>query len=109
MLYNSRKCPCGYGVISGKLRNRGDHSLFREKFRKHIPVIVPLWFIPSAAGVLYLISEYSHIMLVLLILFCIQAFLILPLYSKYHGCRDCPQKEECSWMKQQTHNAGNKE
>ena len=45
--YHTRFCPCGYGWIASKLRGNEDDALFRAKFRKHIPVIVPLWVIPA--------------------------------------------------------------
>jgi len=44
--YDTSSCPCGYGWIAAKLRPKKDSGRFREKLRKHIPVIVPLWFIP---------------------------------------------------------------
>lgn len=99
VLYDNKACPCGYGVISAKIRKKGDHLHFREKFKKHIPVIVPQWLIPPSAGIMYLVQEFSVLMLVLLILFCVQAFVVLPLFSRHYGCKDCPQKEECAWMK----------
>jgi hypothetical protein len=47
--YDTRACPCGYGQISIKLRKVRDQSRFNEKFKKHIPVIIPLWIIPVVA------------------------------------------------------------
>jgi hypothetical protein len=52
-------CPCGYGRIAARLRQKADVSLFREKFKKHILVIVPLWFIPVIAGVVFAIHSFS--------------------------------------------------
>ena len=48
--YGTRSCPSGYGVISAKLRARGDPALFRKMFRRHIPIITPLWIIPPIMG-----------------------------------------------------------
>ena len=96
--WNTRACPCGYGIIAAKLRNRQAYDRFAEKFRKHIPVIVPLWFIPLLAGIYSLIRAFSWPLLVLLVLFAIDAFVILPMLSKKHGCADCPQKDTCPWM-----------
>lgn len=97
--YNTRACPCGYGKISGKLRQKGDENLFRKKFNMHISVIVPLWIIPLIAGIIFLINNYSLFMLALIIIFSVNSFIILPLLSRKHGCADCPQKKNCPWMR----------
>ena len=96
--FDTRLCPCGYGRIAAKLRSRQDGDRFAQKFRRHIPAIVPLWLIPPAAGVIVLLRQFSAAMLVLVVAFAINSFLILPLVSKKYGCARCPQKESCPWM-----------
>ena len=96
--FNTRSCPCGYGRIAAKLRDRKDHDHFKEKFKKHIPVIVPLWFIPVLVAILPLVRNFSWPLLILLIAFALDAFIILPLFSRKHGCTECPQKDLCPWM-----------
>lgn len=96
--WNTTFCPCGYGLIAAKLRERKPGNRFNEKFKKHIPVIVPLWFIPVLAGVPLVIRTFSWPLLVLLVVFAIDAFVILPLFSRKHGCKECPQKDTCPWM-----------
>lgn len=91
-------CPCGYGRLAAKFREKNDVSLFGKKFKRHIPVIVPLWFIPLVAGVVFAILSFSWLMVVLLVLFALVAFVLLPLFSKRHSCTNCPQKESCPWM-----------
>lgn len=97
--YGSRSCPSGYGLISARLRKRRDFGRFAEKFKKHIPVIVPLWFIPPIAGIIIEIIHFDWLLLVLLVVFAIDAFIILPMSSKKHSCKTCPQRNECPWMK----------
>ena len=105
--YDTRSCPCGYGRIAAKLRkqkspdlhNRIPQDCFTEKFKKHIPVIVPLWFIPILVGVTLSVSAFSISLLVLLIAFAVDAFVLLPLLSTKHGCKECPQRDSCPWMK----------
>ena len=97
--FNTRSCPCGYGRIAARFRAKETVECFNEKFKKHIPVIVPLWFIPIVVGVVPIIRSFSLLLLVLLIIFAINAFIILPLVSTKHGCKECPQKETCPWMK----------
>ena len=92
-------CPCGYGRIAARLRQKADVGLFREKFKKHILVIVPLWFIPVIAGVVFAVLSFSWLMVILLVVFALVAFVILPLFSKRHSCTHCPQKESCPWMR----------
>lgn len=97
--FDTRACPCGYGHIAARFCSRQTIECFDDKFKKHIPVIVPLWFIPIVAGVVLLIRSFSLSLLVLLIIFAINAFVILPLVSTKHGCKECPQKSTCPWMK----------
>jgi len=104
--FDTRSCPCGYGRIAARFRVKETVECFDEKFKKHIPVIVPLWFIPIVAGVIPLIRGFSLPLLVLLIIFAINAFVILPLVSTRHGCKECPQKETCPWMKYTAQPAG---
>lgn len=96
--HGMRSCPCGYGGISAKLRPRQGSDCFREMFRKHIPVIVPLWFIPLLVGGVVVTYRFSWWFLGLLIVFALDAFLVLPLVSTKHGCATCPQKDKCPWM-----------
>jgi len=105
--YDTRSCPCGYGRIAGRLRKaknskfppKAGTDCFDEKFKKHIPVIVPLWFIPILVSVPLLISSFSIMVLVLLIVFAVDAFVLLPLLSTKHSCKECPQRDQCPWMR----------
>ncbi|HUW17931.1 MAG TPA: hypothetical protein VMW16_01360 [Sedimentisphaerales bacterium] len=96
--WNTAACPCGYGQISANLTEKSDGDRFNEKFRRHIPVIVPLWFIPALVGVIAVVRSFCWPLLALLAVFAIDAFIILPLVSRKHGCVDCPQKHSCPWM-----------
>jgi hypothetical protein len=97
--WNTRSCPCGYGRIAARFRKKKPIESFSEKFKKHIPVIVPLWFIPVLVGLPLVIRSFSWTLLVLLVVFALEAFVILPLVSTKHGCKGCPQKDSCPWMK----------
>jgi hypothetical protein len=97
--WDTSSCPCGYGRIAAKFREKSPIDCFDEKFKKHIPVIVPLWFIPILAGVPLVIRSFSWPLLVLLVIFALDAFVVLPLVSTKHGCKECPQKDLCPWMK----------
>ena len=97
--WNTRSCPCGYGRISSRFREKAPIENFGEKFKKHIPVIVPLWFIPLFVGVPFVIRSFSWTLLSLIIIFAVVAFVVLPLVSTRHGCKDCPQRDTCPWMK----------
>lgn len=91
-------CPCGYGRVAARLREKNDVSLFGGKFKRHIPVIVPLWFIPVLAGVVIAVLSFSWLMVILLVAFALVSFVFLPLFSKRHSCTNCPQKDSCPWM-----------
>ena len=96
--YATRGCPCGYGTISARLVRKGERDCFPEKFRRHIPVIVPLWLIPVVAGGVALWVSFSWWLTGLVAAFAINAYVILPLVSKKHSCTECPQKDTCPWM-----------
>lgn len=97
--WGSNSCPCGYGLIAAKFRNKSSVECFDEKFKKHIPVIVPLWFLPMLAGIPRVVGTFSWLLLVLLVLFAADAFVVLPLVSTKHGCKECPQKDSCPWIR----------
>jgi hypothetical protein len=96
--YDTRSCPCGYGQIAAKLIKRADVECFSRQFKKHIPVIVPLWLIPLAIGGWALYQEFSAPLVALMGVFAVDAYVILPLVSRQHGCAECPQRETCPWM-----------
>lgn len=96
--YGTKLCPCGYGQISARLRAKRDGEDFARRFKQHIPVIVPLWFLPPIAGGIALYGEFSWLLVILLAAFAVNSFVILPLLSKHYGCAACPQKATCPWM-----------
>ena len=96
--YDTRSCPCGYGRIAVKLRPRQADDCFAEKFKKHIPVIVPLWILPVIIAGIALIRGFSVGYLLLVVAFALEAFVVLPLVSTQHGCKECPQRDTCPWM-----------
>lgn len=104
--YDTRLCPCGYGIIASKLRAKKDGANFTQQFKKHIPAIVPLWIIPLVLGAIVLAGNFSWLLLGLLIAFVVNSYAILPLVSRRYGCASCPQKETCPWMgcRKQPHN-----
>ena len=97
--YGHRSCASGYGVLSAKLRAKGDPALFMKKFRGHIPIIVPLWIIPPVIGGFCIASAFSWPLVILMGVFVLDAWVILPVLSRSHGCKKCPQRGECPWMR----------
>jgi hypothetical protein len=96
--YGRKSCPCGYGVIASALRQAKDRSLFAREFKRHILFIVPLWFIPLLAGIPLTIASFSWTLVVLMVVFSINSFVVLPKVSTGTGCKECPQRAECPWM-----------
>lgn len=97
--FGTRDCPCGYGQIAKMFRSKQKEEDFKGKFKKHIPVIVPLWVIPMIAGGIFLYLDFSILIMILMILFAIDSYVILPFVSRKYGCAHCPQKDTCPWMK----------
>ena len=96
--YATRECPCGYGIMSASLVAKGDRISFPEKFRRHIPVIIPLWLIPVAFGGIAAWYSFSWWLIVLISGFVIESWVILPIVSRSHACVGCPQEASCPWM-----------
>lgn len=96
--YATRRCPCGYGLAAAKLRAKRDGEQFARQFRRHIPVIVPLWFIPPIVAGVALARAPTWTLAGLTLVFVADAFVILPLVSRMYGCKACPQKANCPWM-----------
>jgi hypothetical protein len=96
--YSTRQCPCGYGQVAARLVAKQDGARFGEKFKKHIPVIVPLWLIPPVASVFFLRQEFSWPLLALVVAFALNSFIVLPLVSRKNCCTQCPQRDTCPWM-----------
>lgn len=97
--WGTDSCPCGYGQIAARMRGRQPGERFDEKFKKHIPVIVPLWFLPLLAAGPALVRGFTWGLVILSTAFVLDAFVILPRFSTQHGCRDCPQRAGCPWMR----------
>jgi hypothetical protein len=98
--HGTNGCPCGYGKIAAKVRKKQEIECFDKKFKTYIPMIVPLWFLPLIAGGYIVVHQFSWWYSTLLVVFAIDAFVILPLVSTQHGCKECPQRDTCPWMKQ---------
>ena len=96
--FGTYACPCGYGIVSSKLFSRKNSSSFRKIFRRNILIVFPNWFVPLAIGIFLLLKQYSVRILVLMIIFSITGFVIIPLISKLAGCKNCEIKEDCPWM-----------
>lgn len=98
--HGTRSCPCGYGILSAKFRAKGDTALFTKKFKKHIPVIVPLWFIPAVVGSVLALNSFTWPITILVAVFILHSFVVIPFVSRSHGCKTCPQSEACPWVGQ---------
>ena len=96
--YATTGCPCGYGTVSARIVKKGDRECFTEKFKRHIPVIVPLWIIPVVCGGIGLWLSFSWSLVVLVLAFVVESCVLLPIVSRRHGCVECPQKDQCPWM-----------
>ena len=97
--FGSRACPCGYGTIAPRFFTRKEGSDFRKVFRKNIAIMYPCWFLPFIAGIYLLCTEFSAFVLTILIAFSIIGFVLIPLISRFVGCKGCEIKDQCPWMK----------
>lgn len=96
--YDKLKCPSGYAMVAAKLFKKRNMSKFHTMFKRHIVVVFPTWFVPVIAGIYLLIIELTIEVIVLLIIFILDAFIILPWASRTYGCNHCELKDKCPWM-----------
>jgi len=96
--FGTRGCPCGYGMLAARIATQGDRQCFAERFRRHIPVLVPLWLVPLAAGLIALSRSFTWGLLAWTAAFVLDAFVLLPLLAQRHSCGECPQRATCPWM-----------
>ena len=96
--FDTRACPCGYGVIASRLFGRREGPDFRTVFKQRIGIMFPAWIVPFVAGVYLLWTDPSWDVLGLLLAFCIVGFVLIPAISKYVGCKGCEIKDDCPWM-----------
>ncbi|MFQ6060075.1 MAG: hypothetical protein ACE5KV_02105 [Thermoplasmata archaeon] len=92
-------CPCGYGKVSSRFFKRGDPSNFPKMFKMYIPIFSLLWILPLLAGIILLLMAPSLYLLLLLLSFIVVGFILVPLFSRVHGCKDCPIRDRCPWAK----------
>ncbi|MCE5230219.1 hypothetical protein LLG95_11550 [bacterium] len=96
--YNTRACPCGYGIMAPKFFKPRPGRDFKKVFKKNIAVMYPCWAVPFVAGVYRLWADYSRPLLAIFVAFCVIGFVFIPLIAKLVGCRSCTMKANCPWM-----------
>ena len=96
--FNTRACPCGYGVVAARCFGRREGGNFRKIFRKNIAIMYPCWFIPFGAGVYLLCTRFSKDVLAIFVAFAIVGFVLIPAISRFVGCKGCELKDQCPWM-----------
>ena len=95
--YGTRACSSGYGLLSAFLRKPADRSLFPRRFKTFIPLIAPLWFLPTILAGLELFFRFDGRLLTFVILFSVNSFILLPLLVNKENCEYCAQKHNCPW------------
>ena len=95
--FDTRACPCGYGVMAPRLfkAKKGD---FQAIFKRNLSIMYPNWAIPFIAGVYLLWKDYSMLAVILFAAFCAIGFAFIPAVSFLVGCNECEIKDECPWM-----------
>ena len=96
--FNTRACPCGYGFIAARYLHKLEGESFRKIFRKNIAIMYPCWFIPFAAGIYLLCTRFSSGIIALFAAFIIVGFVLIPMISRFVGCKGCTLKQQCPWM-----------
>jgi Kelch motif protein len=97
--WNSKACPSGHGLISGKFYNRSKKPNFRKAFKRNIWTVALQWFVPLSFGVGSLILDWDWFLLIALCIFSVVGFIILPVLATNKGCKECPQRKDCPYAR----------
>ena len=95
--YDTKACPCGYGVVAPRFfkRKKGD---FARIFKRNLSIMYPDWAIPFIAGVYLLWTGLTLLSIGLFVAFCIIGFALIPSISRFVGCAGCEIKSQCPWV-----------
>lgn len=95
----AQSCPSGYHLITARFFPPRPERTFARQFRLNVVLMLPVWFAPPLAGLVLLLTRFSWLALVLLVLFCVVAFVILPYISNQHSCKNCENASQCPWRR----------
>jgi len=96
--YHAGTCLSGYHIFAQVFKPQ-EPGKFATQFKRYVAVLFPAWFLPPLAGVYLLITNFSWLVIVQVVLFCLVAFVILPYISGKHSCKECENAENCPWRK----------
>jgi hypothetical protein len=96
--YDKVKCPSRYSIVAGKLFKKRSSKDFTKVFARNIGVVVPSWVIPAIVGGYLLYLDFTIELTILVLLFVIDGFVVLPIASRVYGCDKCELKDQCPWM-----------
>lgn len=96
--FDTRACPCGYGVIAPTFFKFKGTEDFKRVFKRNLTIMYPGWIVPFLAGVYLLRLDPTLLVLGLFISFCLIGFVAIPAISKFIGCKGCEIKDQCPWM-----------
>jgi len=82
----------------GSAGPKGRHDCSLRSFKRHIPVIVPLWLLPVGFGVWAASPAFSWSLVGLVGLFVVTRTWCCRSCRNRHSCTDFPQASDCPWM-----------
>ena len=95
--YTAATCRAGYHLLSARRFRAKAGRTFGEQFGRNVIVLFPGWFVPPVVGMYLLVTGFSWRLVILLVLFCLVGFVLLPADSQRHctGCEnlDCPRRK----------------
>jgi hypothetical protein len=96
--YGTRTSLCGYGLLAKRITKRKSYKEFGSNFKKYIAVMFPNWFLPFIVGIYVLYLSFDWIILIILIIFSVIGFAVVPYFSKTESCETCKIRDSCPWM-----------
>jgi len=95
--YGTRTSQCGYGLATKYFAKRKSLKEFNKNFKKYIAVLFPDWFVPTIIGFYLLIITFDWIVVIILIIFMVIGFGVIPFGSR-SKCKSCKHRKQCPWM-----------
>ncbi len=102
--FDTRACPCGYGVLAPRFFKFKGAKNFKTVFKYNIFIMFPVFLFPPLFGAFVVVRDWLEgdglnvPAFVLLVAVSVIGFVIIPAISKFVGCRGCEIKDKCPWM-----------
>lgn len=94
LCYHTATCRSGYHIFARRYPP-ADAAVFARRFKRHVVWLYPVWFVPPLAAIYLFLTAFSWGTVILLALFSLVSFVLLPYISRAHSCKTCANVAHC--------------